>query len=1630
MKKLSILFAFLCASLMGWAVDQDTYLVCDGGLEDYANKYKWYSLDGATAPTGVVSIQRPAWDGLVECGIYVNVGVAYDGVKYDGSAVTTAEYCYIQGTGGILYISKFVNKCTTVEFTNSGSVVRGLRIQYDGGAGDACETGGGGSSFDPASIDWNNVDFITGQSQYKIYFTEENRPNNWETINIQTAPWADNHTGIYVTTVDGVSACTLGNKEGCWIEGAQVLMYLTAFVEEVTEVTITHASGTKTLYVYNANAGGGGGDPEPEAIDWSTVDFVSGSTQFKVWAVLEANRPNVVNIQQPGWSEEQGIYMTFPFADQLACSLPCSKQGTGLLIYLSNFRGSEETEVTVTWNGGSKTFYVYNNVPMTLPAAKATTPAVTASRVRAVYSQYEYNTGMVMAGWSSGMTKTDVRVDNRRFPAFKFGNYLGLGYGTINVSNMNKIHLDVWTENSFTVNFYLVGTGESSVELSLTGGQWNSFDLALSDFTPDKSAVKEFKFAGASVADQTIFVDNVYFYADADLPNPDPSEQSDTNFALRTNGSIAYGSTLYGENFPAKSIDGDNGTLWETIYDTDPQTFMVDFGQRRIFNIVKIYWGNQYASEFYLETSNNGTDWIEVKHVTGNTTNHANSEQSFELDANATARYIRFRGIVRANEYGYTIKEFSTILSGTPILTSVDISSDKAITKVGEYATLTVAPKDQNESAIAAELSYTVSPADAGHVTDGKYYPKKYANATITVTAEAGGAQVSNSVQVWGVVSDNLALNNALDGVGTWYNTDTPAKAVDGIDNDAENVWQGSTTNGNINDSKIYDAWCVIDLKGNYNLQLIRIHFEGACSDAYKLYGSINNEDWTELYSYAYPSPVDGNRIYPHTDWLSTADLNNADNVRYLKFKSTRSATEWGMKIYEMEVYGSEASTTKSVSATVTPVGSGIVTITAGGDPVTEVESGTEVTFTATPNSGYDFVNWTQGGVEISTSATYVTTITANTALVANFETHRTEYCSTLITDAGHSSELYVSIVNPSTNTYKILLEGTASQKIESAYDNIQLALTHINGESGTTYLPAASWTVDNSGYGSAYVTFTATDFRDITFVNKYITLNKQGGELIEFDAFPNADLIKWDATCADAEAPDLAAPTATAIGPKSVRLTLSATDDMAALLTYHVNYKQTGDAGEGTNVDVAGASGEPTYKNITGLTSGVAYTFSITVSDGTNTSEAQSCSVTPTMPTAPVPPARPEMYVRSIYSNAYATMLDADFGKKSFANNDLTWEEMNVNGNHCLFYDLLPHESDAAFAIGGLNPGDIFVAQEAYQGDITEKDNRTTPDVSTMTHLHVDVWSNKATQYAEVQVNGQKVGEIPLLGSGWQQFDLPLETFKASHLADLKDVKYINFVGLRTPNPEEIAIDNVYFYAVPANISFGDDAMDNTTTIADNANKYANVTINRNILADDTWYTLCLPFDMSAEKVSEVFGASTIATLVSSEDRGSLIHLNFNYVDAIAAGKPYLIKPGTSFVSGSTINNVQIKNVNPSADGYKAEAEHMHFQGTFDKIMLTGEDKRYVSANNELYSPNPSGGSKIGAFRCFFTIPEGSSALAPGRVAKIVFGEQTATGIDQMGVDAKSNGKLLINGMLYIIRDGKTYNAQGILIQ
>lgn len=73
--------------------------------------------------------------------------------------------------------------------------------------------------------------------------------------------------------------------------------------------------------------------------------------------------------------------------------------------------------------------------------------------------------------------------------------------------------------------------------------------------------------------------------------------------------------------------------------------------------------------------------------------------------------------------------------------------------------------------------------------------------------------------------------------------------------------------------------------------------------------------------------------------------------------------------------------TQKSFSITTSPVPAEGGTTSGGGSKL----CGTNVTVTATANAGYSFADWTEGGIPVSSTASYMFTATANRTLVANF---------------------------------------------------------------------------------------------------------------------------------------------------------------------------------------------------------------------------------------------------------------------------------------------------------------------------------------------------------------------------------------------------------------------------------------------------------------------------------------------------------------------------------------------------------------------------------------------------------------------------------------------------------------------
>lgn len=393
------------------------------------------------------------------------------------------------------------------------------------------------------------------------------------------------------------------------------------------------------------------------------------------------------------------------------------------------------------------------------------------------------------------------------------------------------------------------------------------------------------------------------------------AQETDVNFALASNGATAIATS----GNPLLAIDDNTGTRWESEHGVDPQTLTIDLGQPRTFNTIQIVWEGAYGKTFTVSVSDDKATWKPVWTVEGQQLAGFPYTQTQTFDK-TTARYIQFHGTERGTGWGYSFWEFRVYLTGVSRLTTLEAKPMANLTKVGEENTITIIQKDQNGLLMedAGEVTYTILPADAGTITNNVYTPAKVGAALIKA---AIGEIEATPFEVFAYDGENVAagsdkenskvivqsdINPELDANNAYY-------AVDG--NDAT-IWQGcynGEAGAGDEAARTYDAWFTVDLGAYYDVNMVYILFEGACSQIYHVDFSEDNVDWTTTYTY------EGNAgINAHTRAIYGNDLKNASKVRYVRFWSTKAATQWGVKMYDFKVFGLPLQVT-DISAIATP---------------------------------------------------------------------------------------------------------------------------------------------------------------------------------------------------------------------------------------------------------------------------------------------------------------------------------------------------------------------------------------------------------------------------------------------------------------------------------------------------------------------------------------------------------------------------------------------------------------------------------------------------------------------------------------------------------------------------------------
>ena len=161
------------------------------------------------------------------------------------------------------------------------------------------------------------------------------------------------------------------------------------------------------------------------------------------------------------------------------------------------------TSITVYPKEGGET-------PATEPAAAPAAPTYPANQVKAVYSA-TYNADCNFGEWGSGTAYTQETV-GKKYVTTGLG-YFGLEFTALNCAKMEKLHMDVWVAADASIRIVPIwGGAEQGIGANLVGQQWNSVEIALTDFdqVTDWSNVYQIKIDNAS--NLTFWLNNIYFY--------------------------------------------------------------------------------------------------------------------------------------------------------------------------------------------------------------------------------------------------------------------------------------------------------------------------------------------------------------------------------------------------------------------------------------------------------------------------------------------------------------------------------------------------------------------------------------------------------------------------------------------------------------------------------------------------------------------------------------------------------------------------------------------------------------------------------------------------------------------------------------------------------------------------------------------------------------------------------------------------------------------------------------------------------------------------------------------------------------------------------------------------------------
>ena len=235
----------------------------------------------------------------------------------------------------------------------------------------------------------------------------------------------------------------------------------------------------------------------------------------------------------------------------------------------------------------------------------------------------------------------------------------------------------------------------------------------------------------------------------------------------------------------------------------------------------------------------------------------------------------------------------------------------------------------------------------------------------------------------------------------------------------------------------------------------------------------------------------------------------------------------------------------------------------------------------------------------------------------------------------------------------------------------------------------------------------------------------------------------------------------------------------------------------------------------------------------------------------------------------------------------------------------------------------------------------------------------------------------------------LPLSdaTFTMTANENAKYVSRIELTPLAAPEIETVTLD---------------ETTNNDKVVEDYAGTTVNVTLKRTI--SDTYLNpFCVPFDMTADQITEVFGEGSVVSAFTSMT-GKV--MNFEKVATITAGQPYIVQAKKASTEIS-LDKVEMKFEPGSNVKQKSDELSMSFNGIVSPYTFKNNDgtELFLDKNGNLRYPSTVP-SQMKGMRAYFEVLDGT-----GNEAKVNIGGGLSS------IDKLMNGEAMT---------GKVYNLNG----